>query len=165
MYACVCVYKLCHFHDYNNSFSLHFFRFGYTLFLQFFCQASFTRVAIIPLSSSITFTFSFSLSLSLSTFVSRARSFRSSFFSLCTDCELRINDKLRPNLRYDSVFFFFILYRVFLFKGKSENLKALSFLVSRLCIYIYVRLVSCTTIVQEFILIEITWIISNMIYI
>ena len=108
---------------------------------------------------------SLSLSLSLSTFVSRARSFRSSFFSLCTDCELRINDKLRPNLRYDSVFFFFILYRVFLFKGKSENLKALSFLVSRLCIYIYVRLVSCTTIVQEFILIEITWIISNMIYI
>ena len=106
-----------------------------------------------------------SLSLSLSTFVSRARSFRSSFFSLCTDCELRINDKLRPNLRYDSVFFFFFLYRVFLFKGKSENLKALSFLVSRLCIYIYVRLVSCTTIVQEFILIEITWIISNMIYI
>ena len=129
MYACVCVYKLCHFHDYNNSFSLHFFRFGYTLFLQFFCQASFTRVAIIPLSSSITFTFSLSLSLSLSlsTFVSRARSFRSSFFSLCTDCELRINDKLRPNLRYDSVFFFLSYTGCFFLKEKAKTWRLLVF--------------------------------------
>lgn len=102
VYVCVCVHKLCHFHDYN-SFSLHF---------SVFVPATHYFSILLPSIShsyhnhSLSFILYHILILSLSLFLLLflALEVFALLFLLCTDCELRINDKLRPNLRYDSVF-------------------------------------------------------------
>ena len=89
--------SLFHYHTFHTLHVQSFFIQSISLFLHLLCV--FSRLS---LSFSRTCKFFFSaLTLTLT-------------LSLCTDCELRIiNDKLRSNLRYDSVLFFFFFFFCF----------------------------------------------------